>query len=224
MSTDRYDIYRLIHKGLRAFMTETLLEVGRLDGSDLIAVSRVCGEVRALLAFCASHLDKEETYVHPALEARAPGSAATTAQEHRHHHGAIAALSARVDGLVTSDRHDRDTAIHALYLELSLFIADNLIHMQEEERLNNATLWAHYSDAEILDIERQIVSAIPPADQQAVLRWIVPSVTPAERAGFLQGVRQGVPAPVFQDIQTFVSGYLSSADAAALNRSLSSAA
>lgn len=224
MGRDRYDIYRLIHKGLRAFMTETLLEVGRLDGGDLIAVSRVCGEVRALLTFCASHLAKEETYVHPALETGAPGSATTTAQEHRHHHQAIAALTAQVDTVIASDRNERDAAIHALYLDLSVFVADNLIHMQEEERLNNAILWAHYSDAEILEIERQIVSTIPPADQQTVFRWIIPSATPAERTGFLQGVRQGVPAPVFQDIQTFVSGYLPSAEAAALTRSLTSAA
>lgn len=208
MTADRYDIYRLIHKGLRAYLCETLTAVGRLDSDDLPAVTRTCADVQALLTFCRTHLEKEETYVHPALEAAKRGSSADTTEDHVHHQQDITRLQGRLDAVLAASPASRAGTIHALYLDLSLFVAENLRHMQEEETRNNATLWDGYSDPEIQEIEARIVSSIPPADSLQVLRWIAPSVTPTERNDFLNGVRQTVPAAMFRDIETFVDSLL----------------
>ena len=72
----RFDIYAIIHKGLRAAMTDALLAAGRVDARDAREVTDTVARVDALLGFCQLHLEKENKFVHPAMEARRPGSAA----------------------------------------------------------------------------------------------------------------------------------------------------
>ena len=70
------DMYTLVHKGIRAFMGSTLTAVGRMDANDREETAATLAEVRALAMFLRAHLHHENQFVHPALEARRPGSAA----------------------------------------------------------------------------------------------------------------------------------------------------
>ena len=51
---------------------------------------------------------------------------------------------------------------HVLYRQLTLFMAHNFEHMNEEETAHNAVLWAHYTDAELVGIHDALVASIPP--------------------------------------------------------------
>src|SRR5215468_6943739 len=88
----RYNIYNVIHKALRAFMADTLLKVGRMDVSDDGERCETMAQLRGLLALCASHLQHENDFVHPALEQARPGGAALTAVDHEHHELTLAGL------------------------------------------------------------------------------------------------------------------------------------
>lgn len=220
-SAPRFDIYRLIHKGLRAFLSDTLMALGRLDSDDPIAITSVCGQIRSLLAFCQAHLDKEEHYVHPAMEQRSPGSSALTASEHRHHVEDIAALEHLTASLLAATAGpDRAVTAHALYLKLSVFVGENLIHMAQEETDNNAILWRTHSDADLMALEGRIVASIPPADQGPILRWMIPAATPAERLVFLNGVRAALPADAFAGVCALISAHLPASEAATLRAAL----
>lgn len=219
-SPQRYDIYRLIHKGLRAFLTDTLVLVGRLDAGNLIEIAQTCAQVKALLAFCQAHLDKENTYVHPALADCAAPALSTVIEDHQHHQQDIASLYGRVEDVLSADRTDRDAAIHTLYLDLSVFVAENLTHMYQEEIRINAALWQRYTDAEIIAIEQKIVASIPPQDQAPVFRWMIPAATPEERAEFMNGVRAAVPSDVFAGLRALVSPYMPPRDMMALDQAL----
>lgn len=195
MSTPRHDIYAFIHKGLRAFMSHTLLRVGRLDADDTAEVAEVSQEVRALIDVCRGHLEHENTFVHTAMQSRAPGSCARVEADHEHHEAALAeltALLARVPG--------NPTAAQTLYRKLAAFVAENFEHMQREETEHNAVLWAHYSDAEILEIEHRIVASLSPQESALTMRWMLPHMTPAERAGMLGGMRAQAPAEAFDGV------------------------
>jgi len=78
-----------------------------------------------------------------------------------------------------------------LHLQLSVFIGENLVHMNLEETEHNAVLWACYSDEELHASHERIIAAIPPQEMQATMRWMIPAVNPAERAGMLLGMRAG---------------------------------
>lgn len=68
--------------------------------------------------------------------------------------------------------------------------------MLREEQAHNAVLWAHYSDEELIALHDELVASIPPDKMALHFRWILPSVSHAERVGMLQGMRQGTPSEV----------------------------
>lgn len=220
MTTERYNIYALIHKGLRAWMCDVLTTVGRMDPHDPIDVAAGLGEVRALLAGCASHLAHENEYLHTALEARAPGSAGISALEHDHHLQAMAALDASVRAVEAASGYARATAAMRLYRQLALFIAENFEHMHAEETENHATLTAHYNEAEVFAIEQAIVGALTPEERMGVMRWMAPSAAPHERAALLSGMQQNAPRPAFEAVLGLVRPHLSERDWAKLGAAI----
>ena len=81
----RVDLYRPIHKALRAFMADTLVAVGSMDTNDDSEVEATLERARSLLELLTLHLEEENRFVHPAMEARRPGSASEAAHDHIEH-------------------------------------------------------------------------------------------------------------------------------------------
>jgi hypothetical protein len=219
-SNDRYNIYSLIHKGLRAWMCHVLTTVGRMDPHDPADVTAALGEVRALIAGCASHLEHENEYVHTALEARAPGSSAETALEHAHHEASLARLEQFIESVESSAGSARLAASMRLYQELALFVAENFQHMHVEETSNHAALIAHYSEAEVYGIEQAIVGSLAPGEKMAVMRWMAPSAAPQERAALLSGLQQHAPRPAFEAVLGLVRPHLTEREWAKLRSAI----
>lgn len=67
---------------------------------------------------------------------------------------------------------------------------------KEEEKLNRA-LWANYSDEEIMGIQQQIVSTIPPAMMALNAKWMLRGVNDVEVKGWLGQVKANAPEPAF---------------------------
>jgi len=203
----RHDLYAAIHKGLRAFMTHTLLRVGRLDPHDPTDVVEAMEELNALMDICEGHLAHENAHIHVALEARRPGSSAALAAEHDQHLHAIANLRAMAHLVPGSDE-----AAHALYHALSAFVAHNLDHMGEEETGHNAVLWATHTDDELRGIHQAILADLRPEEMQVALRWMLPHLSPAERAGLLGGLRADAPPAIFENVLALVRPLLGGRD------------
>ena len=209
----RYNMYGFIHKALRAFMGDTLLRLGRMDVADARDVDATLRQARELLGFCRVHLDDENRFVHPALEACEPGSAARITGEHVHHEEDIALLLEQIDTL----EHLRvdgaaSEAAGNLYRWFALFVGENLLHMDYEEREHNAVLWAHYSDAELLAIEGALVASLPPQASALALRWMLPSVNHAERVQLLGGIRANAPEEAFGGVLALARSQLDEHD------------
>lgn len=215
MNTPRHDIYAFIHKGLRAFMAHTLVRIGRLDVHDAAELAEVSEELRALLAICRHHLDNENTFVHEAIAARRPGACDRIAQEHVEHEAAIAELEGMVDALPGNA-----AALRGLYLRLSVFVAENFEHMQREETQMNAALWATHSDAEIMAIEQRIIASHQPQEMQLALRWMLPHLSPEERAAMLGGMRVHAPAEAFAGVLSAIRPLLGGRDWRKLSQAL----
>lgn len=212
MTSPRFDMYAFIHKALRAMMADTLVAIGRMDVHDAEETAARLAQLRALLAACESHLAHEDTFIHPAIEARAPGASAVTADDHAHHRAALAALAQAARAVEDAAPPARAAAAHALYLALAQFVADNYLHMQVEERDNNAALHAAYDDTELLAIHDQLVASIPPQELAATLRWMVPNLSAGERAGLVGALALSMPKDAFGGVLTLVRQNLSGRD------------
>jgi hemerythrin-like domain-containing protein len=220
LAAPRVDMYAGIHKALRALMAHTLLALGRMDVADEEEFASHCERVMDLLDLCRSHLQHENTFVHAAIEARAPGAARVLECEHGEHEAAITALAAGVTQLLGCAPSARPAATQALYRQLALFIAHNFEHMHAEETTHNSVLWAHYSDGELMEVHNALVASIPPEEMMAILRWLVPFMSPPERTAMLADMRAHAPAPVFAAVLDSVKPHLTPYEWIKLMRSL----
>lgn len=215
----RMDIYVGIHKALRAMMLDTLQAVGRVDVDDPAETRTACERVQELADICVSHLGHENDFVHAAMEARRPGSSGRIAAEHVEHLAAIAGLRAAASALLAAGcgATQAQTALR-LYRQLALFVGENFAHMHVEETQHNQVLWSCYSDEELRALEGAIVASLPPAENRCIMRWMIPAMTPAERAELLAGVQAAAPAPVYAAVLDAVRPHLAHVDWVKLTR------
>lgn len=216
----RMDMYRPIHKALRACMADALLALGRADVQDEQDLAATTQRMLRLLDFCADHLKHENEHVHRAIEARAAGASEAVAHDHSEHDAHIAQLRALTQALRDAPEPARQPVADRLYSELALFMAENLRHMHVEETAHNAVLWARYTDAELVAIHDGLVASIPPAGMLDVVRWLVPFMNPAERLAALAGIQSKAPAPAFQAILDTVRPHLHESEWVKLARGL----
>jgi len=205
----RYDIYAFIHKGLRATMGQCLTSLGNVDAQDDAELLPALQATAMLLRVCRSHVEHENTFVHTAMERRRPGSTRPIAHEHEEHIAEIDALEQEAQRIQCLPSLRRAEPMQAFYRSFALFMAENVVHMAKEESEHNAVLWDCYSDEEILAIEHALVSHIAPEMMPLTLSYMVPAMTPAERAGFLGAMREAMPAEVFASVVEGISPLLS---------------
>src|SRR6185295_599367 len=137
-----------------------------------------------------------------------PAGSAKIAEEHVEHAESIAALREEAAALRAAPNYAAGALALRLYRHLALFVAENLQHMHVEETVNNAVLWAHYTDAELVQLHKRILDAVTPVEHLEVARWMVPAMSPAERAGMLHGARAGMPPEAFLGLLEHVRPHL----------------
>lgn len=189
----RLDLYAHIHKALRLFMSDTLQHLGRMDVDDPLDLAAALAQLDTLLDAAEHHVEKENTFVHPAIEARRAGASAAIEAEHDEHLDAIAGLRAEAAGLRALPSA---AAAQRLYRRFAAFVAHNFEHMGVEESRHNQALWAAYTDAELAEIHGRIMATLGPREMSETLRWMIPALTPAERAQLVGGLPPAVQTPV----------------------------
>ena len=216
----RMDMYTPIHKALRAFMSDSLVRLGALDPADDGERQRTLDQVDALLAQMKSHLEHENHFVQTAIEARCAGAGTRTAHDHVDHLETISNLEDECRALRDARPEQRPALALTLYRHLGLFVAENLQHMLVEERDNNAALWAHYSDDELLAIHDLLLASIPPAELLASTRWLVVALSVDELTPMFAGMRQKAPPAVFEAFLDVARQHMDSGRFARLARAL----
>jgi len=192
----RVDLYSTVHKGLRAFLADTQLAVGRADASDREEVDVALRQTRDLLELCRVHLDDENRFIHPAIEARARGAVHRSASDHAEHLASIERIEALVDGVEAAA--DPAEGLTRLYRTLVRFHAENLDHMDYEETALNAILWATHTDEELSVIEQAFVGSIEPATRGLFLRWMIPAMSHSERLELFEVLRGDASSDAFE--------------------------
>lgn len=216
----RFNLYAGIHKALRALMTDTLLAIGRADASDEAEAHDACDRTVELMEAFERHIEHENRFIHPALRARCPGVCDAVADDHQDHLRHTAELREAARALASLPAGERAGALHALYLALALFVAENLRHMHAEETLHNAALWATYNDFELLALHDELVASIPPQEMMGLAPWLLSANNASERCMLMNDMQAKAPAPAVAAMLDLARAHLVPRDWAKLARGM----
>ena len=217
----RFDLYRSAHKGVRKALFDAVTRIGAADCRDAAAASAAAGIARSLVALSRKHIGSEMRFIHPAVEARAPGLLADLDHAHDDHARQLDALEAIARDLEAArDAAARVTLGGRLYEMLSLFVAAELAHMAQEEQAIMPELWRLFSDEELLAMQQAIIAALGPDGLAMFLRPMLPAMNPTERERMLGGLKHGLPPEQWDGVWTLAGSVLNASALADLSAAL----
>lgn len=188
------NIFAGIHKAIRKGLGDILHQLGATDFEDTAEVTRVGEALESLLAFCEVHLEHEEKVVRPACGDRLVPEAFD--RGHPQHLRFIAELRALFRAVTSSSAKHRTTIAHALYLHFSVFMADCLEHMAEEERVLLPLMLKALGDKDVLAIRERILASLGPAEMAESARRMLAAGNPREQHELVSGILAKAPRPV----------------------------
>ncbi len=210
------DLYRDIHKGIRAELFGATVQAGSLDPSDRPSRLALSDRVTALVDMLVTHAEHEDVGVQPAIEVHLPAVAERIDADHHLLDGRIRDIrEMSVIVAETCGPAARSTG-NELYLELASFTSAYLAHQDLEERVVMPALAAALGPDEVLAIHTGIISSIPPQQMAASLALMIPAMNIDDRTELLGGMQAGAPAEVFAGVWGLVGSLLSPNDVAAL--------
>lgn len=199
MNHQRYNLFNLIHKGLRHLMYDTALKIQVADFSTLTGAAPVINQIEQVLLFFEEHAHHEDNEILPFVTRFDPDLVADFKSQHEEDHRLGNQIVMAVTGWkVAEGSVARLKAGRKIFYHFNEFVAFNLAHMNKEEHLINAVLWKNYSDEELHAATQRIIQRIKPQILFEESRWMMKSINVREALDWLTGIKISAPAEVFK--------------------------
>jgi len=198
---NRYNVFYLIHKGLRAMLYDTATTLQQTDFVDISAATPALAKVNDVLFAFEHHAHHEDNFILPAVEAYEPEIATSFESEHQEDYR----LAGRLRNLLIIYENsflpeERTVCGSAITKSFTEFLTFNLQHMAKEELLLNHALWRLYTDEQIKAIQQQLMATITAIELQSASRWIMRAISIADAIEWLKSVRQSSPVTAFNNL------------------------
>jgi hypothetical protein len=193
VDADAYDFYREIHKGIRHALFTTTLAAGRLDVVDADAVDQLLAAHGDLLGLLHAHHHHEDEFFQPLLEAHAPTLALEVEGQHADVDAAMAHQAVLATRLRSTPAPGRGAVAHNLYLDLTRLTSAYLAHQLVEETQVMPALRAVVPTEELLALDLELRSTIPPDEMVAAMQHMLPAMDVEERVDMLGGMAMAPP-------------------------------
>ena len=180
---------------------DTSLTLQQTYFADADEAETAMAKVRQVVDIFDGHAAHEDHFVLPAIRQYEPSLVDAFELDHIKDH----ALSEKLRGLLTVYNHAVKTEVkietgQAINHAFTGFMIFNLEHMAKEETVLNKVLWRYYSDAEIMDISKRIISTIPQSEMAIANAWMMRGLSNTEISGWLKAVEKNAPQPVFTQL------------------------
>jgi hypothetical protein len=220
LETVTFDIYRNIHKGIRAGLFSVTQAVGSLDPHDAAAVRTAAERWNDMVELLVAHAEHEDQFVQPVIERFNPGYAAEIAEAHPRLESQMAELEVLADRAADSCPEQARILTHRLYLGLASFTAEYLQHQEFEEFEVMVMLSQHLPFEELLAVDNAIVASIEPDMMAKFATLMLPAMNIEDQTDLFEGARLGVPPEVFQGMLLLAQSVLEPASYDTLARRL----
>jgi hypothetical protein len=197
----RYNIFYQVHKGLRALLYETAIQIQQTDFTNTDETELVLEQIKNLAELFDKHAHSEAMFVFAAVQAYEPAVVYAFEQEHVKDHilgeNLNRLLTVLSNPLPDDDKMQTGKLLYQAFIEFMVF---NLEHMAKEEDIINKLLWHNYTDNQLKEITGNILANIPPVQMGQFTRWMMRGLSNQEITDWLKEVKNTAPDFVFQQL------------------------
>jgi hypothetical protein len=191
------DLYKDIHKGIRAELFAATSVAGSVDPADGCGRIALADHVRSVAAVLGSHAQHEDLFVDPVLRTHLPDLAEQVTTDHEALESRFGSIVDLAETFASAAQPDQRRLGHWLYLELASFTSAYLGHQDLEERTVMPALERAVGVGAALDLHVAIVSSIPPDEMVRSLAFMLPAMNLDDRTDLLMGMRMSAPPEAF---------------------------
>jgi hypothetical protein len=211
-----FDLYRDVHKGIRADLFTITSAAGYIDPSNRDARVGLAGEVSRVVSFLDDHAAHEDQHIEPEVERLLPVVARRIAADHRSFERTGELLVELAMHAVDATAIAQRGCVHRLYLELASFTSTYLAHQDLEERIVMPALERALGVEGDLAIHGAILASIPPEKMMASMQIMLPAMNVDDRTELLGGMAASAPPPAFAAVWSLAQQIVPKPDVATL--------
>jgi hypothetical protein len=198
---ERYPLFQLVHKGLRAALYDTAWKLQKADFTQPAEAEEAISGVKEVLMLLDLHARREEEYVFPLLAPYEPSIIDRFVRDHQESRSLdnrLLALCAQHEEAASpleqscSGRNLTDVFI--------AFLVHNLNHLAAEAKTLQALLGRYCLKGEMEKTTAAIGQVTPAWMQDFYHKWMLRGMNRVETISWLRAVRRGAPAVVFQTL------------------------
>jgi hypothetical protein len=198
---ERYNSFNIIHKGLRAALYQTALQLQQTDFTENDQAEEALNKVKEIVMLFEGHAHKEDNFVLPMINEYEPSVVSSFNGEHEEDEKLGKELNSAVEKVASSSTaFEKIVAGRELTESFVRFMVFNLNHMAKEEDIINKILWRYYSDDEIKSVVGKISQADPPWIQEFYVTWMIRGINNIEAINWIKAIEKGAPPIVFQSL------------------------
>jgi hemerythrin HHE cation binding domain-containing protein len=202
--SDRENLFRPIHKGIRSMIFTLGLRLGSTDFTNVTESNEIANQLKQDLAGSSSNCILCMLQAHSAHEDKDFFSAVRPFDEDpvRMMMAEHAVIVRRIFGVAKlcdellglTDPDARIEAGDRLVLDANDLFAFYLAHLNNEEAVLVPVMWEYFTDEQLRALRAQFYNAIPLSMFESWMRWTLPALNVHELTVLLSGMRQD-PAP-----------------------------
>jgi hypothetical protein len=191
MEEIRFNLFKSVHKGLRALLADTLLQLQQTDfliaDQATVAVERI----KLVLLLMHRHTKWEEDFIFPKLGTESQSMISFFTNQHYHTDALTLNMDILICGFVEAKTNTEKEAVANNLLNAFVeFLAYNFNHMNMEEQLINPLLWNNNNDNELRALQLQHLNASTSRSEQVFLQWMLIHNTNRELASWMNSMNQ----------------------------------
>ncbi len=210
------DLYRDIHKGIRAELFAVTSSAGSIDPSDRCDRAALADHITSVAAVLESHAHHEDAVIDPVLERLLPQLANEINTDHERLEAMFASVTELAGAAIDPATGDQRRMLQLLHLDLARFTSSYLEHIDLEERAVMQLLPDLVGVEEIAAMHGAIVGSIPPDEMARSLAFMLPAMNIDDRTELFAGMRLAAPPEAFDATVGLARSVLRPIDFAAL--------
>ena len=220
----RLNIFLLIHKGLRALLYDTALQLQHTEFTNEKEAEAALEALGETILLFEEHARKEDSIILPAITEYEPSIVDCFESEHALDSALGEQLVVSMEAFRTiSGSSEKILAGYQLNTAFVEFMVFNLEHMAKEENIINPILWRYYTDEEIGKIQKKIIDTTEPWFMHLFTKWMLKGINNTEAFQWMNTVSKTAPQ-VYEMICEYAQKQLSPGRYRSLMNSLSQSA